>query len=50
MTELTSASTATLDHIPDIWVERGNYGWSSRFGWLKDRFGVAWQLDAAPQS
>jgi predicted 3-demethylubiquinone-9 3-methyltransferase (glyoxalase superfamily) len=24
-----------------------NYGWSTRFGWLKDRFGVAWQLDVA---
>ena len=27
-----------------------NYGWSARFGWLKDRFGVAWQLDLAQPS
>jgi predicted 3-demethylubiquinone-9 3-methyltransferase (glyoxalase superfamily) len=23
----------------------GNYGFSTRFGWLKDRFGVSWQLN-----
>ena len=23
----------------------GNYGFSSRFGWLNDRFGVSWQLN-----
>lgn len=23
----------------------GNYGFSSRFGWLADRFGVSWQLN-----
>lgn len=22
-----------------------NYGFSTRFGWLKDRFGVSWQLN-----
>jgi predicted 3-demethylubiquinone-9 3-methyltransferase (glyoxalase superfamily) len=22
-----------------------NYGFSARFGWLKDRFGVSWQLN-----
>lgn len=25
----------------------GNYGFSSRFGWLADRFGVSWQLNFA---
>lgn len=24
-----------------------NYGFSSRFGWLNDRFGVSWQLNLA---
>lgn len=23
----------------------GNYGFSTRFGWLNDRFGVSWQLN-----
>ena len=25
----------------------GNYGFSQRFGWLNDRFGVSWQLNLA---
>jgi predicted 3-demethylubiquinone-9 3-methyltransferase (glyoxalase superfamily) len=25
----------------------GNYGFSPRFGWLNDRFGVSWQLNFA---
>lgn len=27
----------------------GNYGFSQRFGWLSDRFGVSWQLNHAVQ-
>ena len=23
----------------------GDYGFSQKFGWLVDRFGVSWQLD-----
>jgi len=23
----------------------GNYGFSKKFGWLKDRFGVSWQIN-----
>ncbi|MBX3565641.1 MAG: VOC family protein [Sphingomonas sp.] len=23
----------------------GNYGWSRKFGWLSDHFGVSWQLN-----
>jgi predicted 3-demethylubiquinone-9 3-methyltransferase (glyoxalase superfamily) len=25
----------------------GNYGFSTKFAWLKDRFGVSWQLNLA---
>lgn len=25
----------------------GNYGFSQRFGWLSDRFGVSWQFNHA---
>jgi len=25
----------------------GNYGFSQRFGWVNDRFGVSWQLNFA---
>ncbi|MHB1431680.1 MAG: VOC family protein [Streptosporangiaceae bacterium] len=25
----------------------GNYGFSARFGWVNDRFGVSWQLNLA---
>jgi len=24
-----------------------NYGWSARFGWLSDKFGISWQVNLA---
>jgi len=45
-------SAAELDRVFGILSERGrvlmplnNYGFSQRFGWLNDRFGVSWQLN-----
>ena len=48
--------TADLDHAFDVLSSRGvvfmpldNYGFSPRFGWVQDRFGVSWQLNLKPQ-
>ena len=45
-------SAAELDRVFGILSEGGrvlmplnNYGFSQRFGWLNDRFGVSWQLN-----
>ncbi len=29
----------------NVLMPLGNYGFSTKFGWLKDRFGPSWQLD-----
>lgn len=46
------ASAAELERVFAILAEGGqilmpldNYGFSQRFGWLNDRFGVSWQLN-----
>ena len=45
-------SAAELERVFDVLSEGGqilmpldNYGFSRRFGWLNDRFGVSWQLN-----
>lgn len=45
-------SAAELDRVFGVLAEGGNvlmplgnYGFSERFGWLNDRFGVSWQLN-----
>ena len=41
---------AAFDRLSDggkVLMPVGNYGFSSRFGWLSDRFGVSWQLNLA---
>lgn len=36
---------ATLSEGGGVLMPPDNYGWSRKFGWLNDRFGVSWQLD-----
>lgn len=31
-----------------IYMPLGDYGFSPRFGWVSDRFGVSWQLNLSP--
>ncbi|MEU6864226.1 VOC family protein [Streptomyces sp. NPDC046876] len=45
-------SAAELDRLYEALVEQGqalmplgSYGFSARFGWVNDRFGVSWQLN-----
>ncbi|GGI53572.1 VOC family protein [Oxalicibacterium solurbis] len=47
-------SVAELEHVFGILSKDGgvlmpldNYGFSQRFGWINDRFGVSWQLNYA---
>lgn len=38
---------ATLSEGGGVLMSPGNYGWSSNFAWINDRFGVSWQLNLA---
>lgn len=42
--ELESAF-ATLSSGGHVFMPLGDYGFSKRFGWCADRFGVSWQLN-----
>lgn len=51
---LACADEAEFERLWGVLSEGGatlmppdNYGWSRRFGWLADRFGVSWQLELA---
>lgn len=37
----------TLSAGGQVLMPLGDYGFSTRFGWVSDRFGVSWQLDLA---
>ena len=38
---------AVLSEQGQVLMPLGNYGFSQRFGWVNDRFGVSWQLNLA---
>ena len=38
---------ANLSEDGSVLMPPGNYGWSSNFAWISDRFGVSWQLNLA---
>jgi len=42
--EITSLFGALVDSGRTL-MPLGDYGFSHRFGWLDDRFGVSWQLN-----
>ncbi|MEK4699300.1 VOC family protein [Solibacillus sp. FSL R7-0668] len=49
---LTCDSEAELDNLYEQLIEGGqalmpvnNYGFSKKFGWINDRFGVSWQIN-----
>lgn len=37
----------TLSEGGQVLMPLDNYGFSRRFGWVNDRFGVSWQLNLA---
>lgn len=37
--------SATLSDDGNIFMPLGDYGFSKKFAWVSDRFGVAWQLN-----
>lgn len=39
------AAFATLSENGKVFMPIDNYGFSDRFGWCADRFGVSWQLN-----
>jgi predicted 3-demethylubiquinone-9 3-methyltransferase (glyoxalase superfamily) len=39
------AAFAQLAHGGQVFMPIANYGFSERFGWCSDRFGVSWQLN-----
>ena len=41
------AAFARLSEGGAVLMPIDNYGFSTRFGWLQDRFGVSWQLNLA---
>ena len=41
------AAFARLAEGGQVLMPLGDYGFSARFGWCNDRFGVSWQLDLA---
>jgi predicted 3-demethylubiquinone-9 3-methyltransferase (glyoxalase superfamily) len=36
---------AALGEGGQVLMPLDNYGWSRRFGWLSDKFGVSWQIN-----
>ncbi|MGO9972376.1 MAG: VOC family protein [Solirubrobacteraceae bacterium] len=48
--EELDAAFARLAEGGQVLMPLDNYGWSMRFGWVTDRFGVAWQLGLGPRS
>ncbi len=38
---------AKLSENGSVSMPLGNYGFSQKFGWVNDRFGVSWQLNLA---